>query len=243
MPRLSSSVISLLKLILILHFWTKKNRATGSRRAGEELLWSQDTTSAARFKGGSPADHQLMIRQWSAGAGRPAVSEELFYRVMYLSWSTWTKLRLADVSLWWRRRCPRSWIWMQSRLSVHPSLPCLWIWWTWRSGWMFYALMLMSSVRWTGSPWRRGQRAVDACCPGNAERSSVLDQTTSSSLPNSPLDRRHHVWLLKATFDMLSCSFPIVMTIVNPRMHLSVSAEGRVLVKVKLLHISSDGLV
>ena len=34
-----------------------------------------------------------------------------------------------------------------------------------------------------------------------------------------------------------------MMTIVNPRMHLSLSAEGCVLLKVKLLHVSSDDLV
>lgn len=201
----------LLKPASLLHFWAK---ATS--------LWSADHQLTISWRS---AGDQLAIRHWSAGDGRwDRPSCCLWWAllqgdVFVLKHLDQTATRSDSVLCLWSETS-----WLQGRLSLCPPVcpvsRLLKNWRTWRSGWMFYALIFMSSVRSTGPPWRRVQHAVDACCPGNGERS------TSSCLTKSPLDRRHHVWLLKRLLTCCHCSFPIVMTIVTPRMHLSLSAEG-----------------
>lgn len=166
------------------------------------------------------------------------------YRQMCLCLSTWTKLRLSDAFM---TLCPRSLIWNQLNAVTSVSLSTrLSRWWTLRRSRLNVLCtdVNVGSVRWTGSPWRNVpvKHAVHACCPGNGE-SPVLDQNYQLlSHQLSDGQTRPRVGFKCTHICRSVCSFPIVMTIVNPQ-NAPVCEEGGVVANVKLLHTSSDDLV
>lgn len=171
--------------------------------------------------GGGWNKDQPLISYWSAGdgTGPPDVSDQLFYRVMYLSLSTWTKLRLSDafddVLLWWCRLfvlCLWSETsWMQWRLSLCPpvcpvsvfilileTLP--------RSGWMFYALTLMFGAYTELAPHEEmymSNMLFMHVALVTVKSLQYWTKTTSYSVTKPLWDRPDHGWVLKANLDSL----------------------------------------